>query len=366
MPSSKGTTVAGDEKVIRIIRWTPPYKHDWIKSGRTWFASCGTPIPCEYTSESTYNKSDVIIINAFYLRYEQDMPRYRLPHQKWVFFHTEAPRLNRFRYLERYHTSFNVTMTYTSDADIVQPYGICLPNRATTKKDPGSITQHIRKIYGSLTDSAPWLSHEQKYTPQNQASGKNRLVAWMVSNCHSTSKRSDYVELLQRYIPIDVYGACGNLTCLRSNSKVCENLLNSYKFYLAFENSLCPEYITEKVWKRLKKGTVVPVVLGSAEYEKYLPKHSYINIKDFSSPAELANYLKLLDRNDTLYNEYFRWQKDYTCHFQVPRISIDCNICRHANEYINKIEMAPNIAKFWSFDKCIQPKEFYKGVAEVK
>ena len=29
-----------------------------------------------------------------------------------------------------------------------------------------------------------------------------------------------------------------------------------YKFYLAFENSLCQEYITEKFWKALTDGLV--------------------------------------------------------------------------------------------------------------
>ena len=29
-----------------------------------------------------------------------------------------------------------------------------------------------------------------------------------------------------------------------------------YKFYLAFENSLCQEYITEKFWKALNEGLV--------------------------------------------------------------------------------------------------------------
>ena len=355
-----------DKQVIRIITWTPPI-HNWFKTGRGDFSKCATPIPCEYSNQSSYNSSDVIMINAFYLRHERDMPPFRLPHQKWLFYHTEAPRhdLLNFSGLTRYHSLFNLTLTYSSDADIVKPYGVCLPNRETIKKHPSSITDYIRTVYGTLADTAPWLSQEKPYVSYNRAAGKSRLVAWMVSRCAAASKRREYVNLLQRYIPVDIYGKCGNHTCLPKFSTKCEHLLNTtYKFYLAFENSLCPEYITEKVWLRLKED-VVPIVLGGAEYEKYLPKHSYINIKDFSSPRELAKYLTILNKNDTLYNEYFHWKKDYTCYGTPPSMSMACSICRHANKFINKIEIAPNIAEFWSVNKCMSPKEFYRGVADI-
>ncbi|KAI0216041.1 hypothetical protein LSAT2_031895, partial [Lamellibrachia satsuma] len=174
--------------------------------------------------------------------------------------HTKGCRLPKLKY----HSSFNLTLTYSSDADIVKTYGVCLPNRETIKKDPSSLTDYIRTVYGTLADTAPWLSQEKPYVSYNRAAGKSRLVAWMVSRCAAASKRRDYVNLLQRYIPVDIYGKCGNHTCLPSRK--CEHLLNTtYKFYLAFENSLCPEYITEKVWLRLKED-VVPIVLG--EYDE--------------------------------------------------------------------------------------------------
>ena len=352
------------ERVIRIIKWTPPVKN-WAENGRFRFDNCETTVPCEYVAQSSYNSSDIIMINAYYLRYEREMPSYRLPHQKWMFYHTEAPRLNHFRYLTRYLTSFNMTMTYTHDADIVKPYGICLPDRNTIKTQPDSVTDYIRKVYGTLTDAAPWLRAEKRYVSYNRAKDKSRLVAWMVSHCFAQNKRNEYVSLLQRHIPIDIYGACGNLTCFPKLSKACDQKINKkYKFYLAFENSLCSEYITEKVWRRLD-GEIIPIVLGNAEYDKYLPKHSYINIKDFSSPKKLATYLKLLDRDEKLYNEYFNWTKAYTCHNAVPGMSMSCNICQHANDNINIKEIGPNINQFWSYDMCTSPTEFYKGVANI-
>ena len=54
------------------------------------------------------------------------------------------------------------------------------------------------------------------------------------------------------------------------------------QFYLAFENSLCRDYITEKFWKVLSYN-VVPVVLNGVNMTKVAPPHSYIDIKDFDS-----------------------------------------------------------------------------------
>ena len=43
-------------------------------------------------------------------------------------------------------------------------------------------------------------------------------------------------------------------------------------------------------------------------YKARAPPHSFIHVIDFDGPRQLANYLQLLAKNDTLYNEYFRWR----------------------------------------------------------
>ena len=40
------------------------------------------------------------------------------------------------------------------------------------------------------------------------------------------------------------------------------HFLARYKFLLAIENAECPDYVTEKLWKALKLGTV-PIYLGA-------------------------------------------------------------------------------------------------------
>jgi hypothetical protein len=61
---------------------------------------------------------------------------------------------------------------------------------------------------------------------------------------------------------------------------------------------------------RCCRNDVIPIVMGAApeDYARVAPPHSYIHVDDFESPRHLAEYLHMLDKNDTLYNEYFRWK----------------------------------------------------------
>ena len=46
--------------------------------------------------------------------------------------------------------------------------------------------------------------------------------------------------------------------------------------------------------------------MGGADYSKYAPEHSFINVADFDSSEQLARYLLYLDKNDEEYLAYFR------------------------------------------------------------
>ena len=138
---------------------------------------------------------------------------------------------------------------------------------------------------------------------------------------------------------------------------------DDYKFYLSFENSLCRDYVTEKLW-RILQINVVPIVLGSANYSEILPPHSYIDVRNFASPRHLAAYLKLLDANDALYNEYFRWKEKYICY--GGRLSVNgCNVCRHALAKRGQTEVVTDLVAEWgSAQNCISPKQYYRGMGK--
>ncbi|CAH1800928.1 unnamed protein product [Owenia fusiformis] len=144
--------------------------------------------------------------------------------------------------------------------------------------------------------------------------GKNKLVAWIVSHCVTNSRREVYVKRLREHIPVDVYGGCGSLTCPDpKNRSACQRHVGAnYKFYLAFENSDCRDYVIEKVWKNSITMNTVPVVRGYYNnFKSILPPGSYIHTNEFPNPKALATYLKYLDKNHTAYNEYFKWKLTY-------------------------------------------------------
>ena len=64
----------------------------------------------------------------------------------------------------------------------------------------------IVKLYGKVIPRATKVS--ENYTAILEK--KTKFAAQLVSNCKTFSQREKYVQLLKRYIDIDVYGSCGN------------------------------------------------------------------------------------------------------------------------------------------------------------
>lgn len=78
-------------------------------------------------------------------------------------------------------------------------------------------------------------------------------------------------------------------------------IIFSYYFYLAFENSICQDYITEKLWNHGYGHDVIPITLKRSIVERYVPPHSFIAVDDFKTIRDLANYLKYLMNNLSAY-----------------------------------------------------------------
>ena len=75
--------------------------------------------------------------------------------------------------------------------------------------------------------------------------------------------------------------------------------MGQYHFYLAFENSLCNDYVTEKFFKTFaeQKHTVIPVARGGADYNNFFPSDVFINAANFKGVDELGKHLKYLTEN---------------------------------------------------------------------
>lgn len=108
--------------------------------------------------------------------------------------------------------------------------------------------------------------------------------------------------------------------CLEGNRTICPGhfgqdcpAFSTFKFYLAFENSNCREYLSEKVfWNAYEKGSV-PVIMGPPRSDcwRLLPPNSFLHVGDFASPSSLADYLIYLDQTDEEYQKLHDWRFEY-------------------------------------------------------
>ena len=93
---------------------------------------------------------------------------------------------------------------------------------------------------------------------------------------------------------------------------------------------------------------VVPVVMGYGRYNgDVAPPHSVINVADFATPKELAQYLLWLDENPEEYLSYFWWHDYYKVLRQHEmRIQIVCDICRKLHTETETL-IQDNLYNWW-------------------
>ncbi len=91
-----------------------------------------------------------------------------------------------------------------------------------------------------------------------------------------------------------------------------KKLTETYRFYLAFENSVCKGYITEKLWDQGLRSLVAPVVLKDSYVRPYMPNNSYLAVDQFSTVQEFAEKIKFLMENDDEYTKFvLDWRREY-------------------------------------------------------
>lgn len=124
------------------------------------------------------------------------------------------------------------------------------------------------------------------------------------------------------------------MDCTVNSTLNCLKVLDGqYKFYLAFELSLCKDYISDRFYNVVKHTNMIPIVQGSLNYKWYLPEKSYINADDFENYNQLVDYLIYLDKNDDKYLEYFKWKRDYIVKTDYEQQAC-CNLCKKLHDPI--------------------------------
>ena len=282
---------------VTILFRTSYFGVQWFPTDAD-FPTCGRE--CKFTVDSgRFCDSDAVVFHAnamdFFPSLNQAAALSRPPNQRWVLFNSESP--SNTPDLQSLNGLINWTINYMKESDIRHAYGVIKPG----------------VFHGGFDPKRDYLAE------------KTEMAAILVSNCDPA--RLEWVDALKQYMDVKVYGVCGPNPCSRSNPDKCLAILRKHKFYLSFENSFCHDYVTEKLYGNALSNGIVPVVLSDVNFSDptIIPPGAVINALDFPSVKELAEYMKKVGSNSTLYNNYFKWHSKYTV---VTENAIWCALCK--------------------------------------
>jgi len=314
-----------------ILYWTSLFDDPTfdIGFGTSPFTHCPVSNCFTTTNRSLFNQSDIVLFHG------RSMTMSDLPAQRWMdqlfVFNLQEPPVFTYLNLKLFDDFFNATMTYHRGADVVYPYAVIAPG-----VQEGAVPE-----YESRTSAASWVA----------------------SHCDSQSHREDYVKRLQHHLQVDTFGACGSLTSCPGDTPGAgarvagcyQRLAHTHFFHLAFENSLCEDYITEKFWTALQVG-LVPVVMGPGRdsYLRVAPPDSFIHVDDFPGPEQLAAYLFTLMHDPPSYANYFAWRG----RFKVQHAAnVKCDLCAFAHQQHARPRKTVRISHVWGRDtQCTEPE----------
>uniref|UniRef100_H2Y9S2 Fucosyltransferase n=1 Tax=Ciona savignyi TaxID=51511 RepID=H2Y9S2_CIOSA len=274
---------------ILILSWRRPWGNSWKGHGE------GQEVGnCILTYDRTRISEAAAVIFHYTALDDEAMPwkHYRNKRQFFIFWTVDGPSYIRNaedRHPKKFDNFINWTMTYRLNSDIFYPH----------------LSMDMAKII---------FSRRKEYV-DDILSKKSRLGIWVAHDCdilRGSKLRMKYIDkLIAAGLSIDRYGWCfGNK---ESYKKLSQEVLHSYKFYFAFEDAeKCNDYVTSEFWEQSVYKGKVPVVWGTskATVEDLVPPGSFIHTDDFESPAQLAKYLRYLDKNDEAYREYFNWNEN--------------------------------------------------------
>lgn len=293
------SSALAEEKFTPILVWWTPrlYPHfdRNVTKIRTKFGECVTT-----TSREPYEMGGMHSSPLIFLFYGTDLqmdslPLPRLRHHHWALLHEESPMNNYALSHPHMIQLFNYTATFRRESHY--------PLTTLFLPDIGYLTQ--RQPVPLRTKNL--LQQQQKLAP----------ILYVQSHCDVASDRDGYVRELSKYVAVDSYGQClhnRNLPQHLSNSEHFQNeefldFIANYKFHLAFENAICEDYITEKLFRALHVGSI-PIYRGSPSVKRWVPTDpSLILVDDFLSPKELADFIISLDADDEQYEEYLKFKQ---------------------------------------------------------
>ncbi|CAI4226822.1 unnamed protein product [Auanema sp. JU1783] len=253
---------------------------------------------CDYSDDRrNASLADVLIIHGGTLH---SLPP-KKKHQKIVFFMRESPGREWKGFYRHWHQVpmkfFDVTMTYHRRANYWERYFTMDPIESS--EDPHWTDSEVdeaisRKTHGSF---------------------------FLASHCNAGSKRDQIVRQLNQYHEVSIFGKCDGASPCDFDCE--QEVVDTTHFYLALENSVCTDYITEKFYRF--KRLIVPITFKREIVSGMVPDDAFIAVDDFCSLEELGKYLNWLMANKKEYKRYFNWSKLYRNDYRMSD-SI-CDMC---------------------------------------
>jgi len=231
--------------------------------------------------EITYDRNllpvaDAVVFNIPFLYRDLEDDIEKPDNQIWIGWSYESEANYPWMFSEELKDLFDLWMTYHLDSDIVLPY-------------------------------YDYTFLEKLYTP---AIPKTKDVCMFISSPVNKSYRMEYLSELMEHLEIDSYGHwkrnCFVEEDIGYTTKL--NIIKQYKFTIAFENAINKDYVTEKFFEPLIMGSV-PIYLGAPNISTFSPgENSYIDVRDYTSPKDLASDLKKYCLDDSMYNTLLEWR----------------------------------------------------------
>ena len=228
----------------------------------------------------------------------------------------------------KFHNRVQLVMSYRRDSDIYAPYRVLKP------------------VVQSMPDDIPRVP----------LSDRNRTVVWISDDCETESQREKYVKELSKHISVDVYGKCGTLECPKDPEDCMAIFEMNYKFYLAFESSICKDYVTDNMFQTLRFD-IVPVVFGGYNYltETMNGCASVIDSMQFPNPKALAEQLKFVAESEERFNQFFKDKLRYRVLDTNGAITGGlCKLCDwlQYRKTSDVIQYRSDLATWWNVGTC--------------
>uniref|UniRef100_A0A7I4Y314 Fucosyltransferase n=1 Tax=Haemonchus contortus TaxID=6289 RepID=A0A7I4Y314_HAECO len=327
----------------RILMWTKVFREE----KKIDFSDCkGFSDRCI----ATYNKSligaaDAVVFHAADIA-DGPLPdaKDRRPNQRYVFLSMEAPHNSGFHAVPL--NFFNWTATYLLSSDVVFKYGVYfLPAKVAEEKGFKFTDFHV------------------DYSFPKKKSG----ILGFISNCNTSSKRELALRELSKYMNVTIGGKCASNrenVNLCPSGQDCTSLYSDYPFYLAVENSVCKDYVSEKYWERLSVPSI-PIVMRRKVFESLaIPPHSFIAMDDYASPKEMAADLIRLESDRKAYAEYFAWRNGgwTAAPWNAPGYRNGyCRLCERLWEENQEPKVIPDVWTWFKSESQCEGADFVKN-----